>query len=78
MRRLGPCVAAKRVLPVVECVGGKILPLCLRVEGVVKDGKGGEMPLLIGDDAELDAYLAHVQGSPPTFNVQLIDGWKTG
>ncbi|KAI8223568.1 hypothetical protein K4K54_006048 [Colletotrichum sp. SAR 10_86] len=52
--------------------------ICLRVEGVLKDGKGGEMPLQIDQDPELAAYLAHLQGATPTFNVQLVPGWKTG
>jgi hypothetical protein len=49
--------------------------LCARVEGIVKDGKGGELPLQIQDDEELGAYLAHLQGGTPTFSVQLV--WKT-
>ncbi|KID89844.1 hypothetical protein MGU_03249 [Metarhizium guizhouense ARSEF 977] len=48
---------------------------CLRVEGVLKDGKGGELPLQIEQDQELSAYLAHLQGTAPTFNVQLV--WET-
>ncbi|KAH7320015.1 hypothetical protein B0I35DRAFT_408741 [Stachybotrys elegans] len=48
--------------------------VCLRIEGIVKDGKGGEIPLPIEQDQELSAYLAHLQGAAPTFNVQL---WKT-
>ncbi|KPM36774.1 hypothetical protein AK830_g9803 [Neonectria ditissima] len=49
--------------------------LCVRVEGIVKDGKGAELPLQIEDDEEMGAYLAHLQGSTPTFAVQLV--WKT-
>jgi len=48
---------------------------CLGVEGIIKDGKGGEMlPLPVNDDAELGAYLLHVRGMmmAPTFNVQLM------
>ncbi|WQF87118.1 Putative Clr5 domain-containing protein [Colletotrichum destructivum] len=52
--------------------------ICLRLEGVLKDGKGGEMPLQIDQDPELAAYLAHLQGATPTFNVQLVPGWKAG
>ncbi|KAK1992829.1 hypothetical protein LX36DRAFT_662053 [Colletotrichum falcatum] len=52
--------------------------ICLRVEGVLKDGKGGEMPLQIDQDPELAAYVAHLQGATPTFNVQLVPGWKAG
>ncbi|KHN96699.1 uncharacterized protein MAM_05255 [Metarhizium album ARSEF 1941] len=48
---------------------------CLRVEGVLKDGKGCELPLQIEEDQELSAYLAHLQGTAPTFNVQLV--WET-
>ncbi|KAM3516263.1 hypothetical protein MY11210_000022 [Beauveria gryllotalpidicola] len=47
---------------------------CMRVEGVIKDGKGGELPLQIEHEQELAAYLAHMQGASPTFNVQLV--WK--
>lgn len=49
--------------------------ICVRIEGVLKDGKGGELPLQIEQDQELSAYLAHLQGGAPTFNVQLV--WKT-
>jgi hypothetical protein len=49
--------------------------LCIRVEGVLKDDKGCELPLQIEQDQELSAYLAHLQGTAPTFNVQLV--WKT-
>lgn len=49
--------------------------MCASVEGIVKDGKGGELPLHIQDDEELGAYLAHLQGGTPTFAVQLV--WKT-
>ncbi|KAK7430135.1 hypothetical protein QQZ08_003320 [Neonectria magnoliae] len=49
--------------------------LCVRVEGIVKDGKGAELPLQIEDDQEMGAYLAHLQGGTPTFAVQLV--WKT-
>ncbi|KAG5981449.1 hypothetical protein E4U55_002915 [Claviceps digitariae] len=49
--------------------------ICIRVEGVIKDGKGGELPLSIDHDQELGAYLAHLQGAAPTFNVQMV--WKT-
>ncbi|KAF7549816.1 hypothetical protein G7Z17_g6132 [Cylindrodendrum hubeiense] len=49
--------------------------LCVRIEGIVKDGKGAELPLQIQDDQELGAYLAHLQGGTPTFAVQLV--WKT-
>lgn len=49
--------------------------VCLMVEGIVKDGHGGEVPLQISDNDELAAYLAHIQGTPPTFSVQLV--WQT-
>jgi hypothetical protein len=53
--------------------------LCFRIEGVLKDGKGGEIPVQIQNDDELGAYLAHIDdsGGTPTFNVQLVPGWKT-
>lgn len=50
--------------------------ICLRVEGLLKDGKGAEVPLGIDQDQELEAYLAHVQGWTPTFKVQLVPAWK--
>ncbi|QUC18121.1 uncharacterized protein UV8b_02362 [Ustilaginoidea virens] len=49
--------------------------ICARVEGILRDGKGGELPLPIEQDDELSAYLAHLQGAAPTFNVQLM--WKS-
>jgi hypothetical protein len=45
--------------------------VCIRVEGVLKDEKGCELSLPIEQDEELGAYLAHLQGRAPTFNVQL-------
>ncbi|KAG5921353.1 hypothetical protein E4U61_006832 [Claviceps capensis] len=47
---------------------------CARIEAIIKDGKGGEIPLYIGDDPELGAYIAHLNGIAPTFNVQMV--WK--
>lgn len=49
--------------------------VCLLVEGIVKDGHGGEVPLQISGNDELAAYLDHVHGAPPTFSVQLV--WQT-
>lgn len=46
--------------------------ICGLVEGVVKDGVGGELPLRVQDDQELTAYMSHLQGASPTFNVQLL------
>ncbi|KAK5657026.1 hypothetical protein OQA88_3551 [Cercophora sp. LCS_1] len=49
--------------------------VCMAVQGVIKDGKGGELVLAVHDDAQLEAYLAHVGGMvPPTFAVQLVEG----
>lgn len=48
--------------------------VCARVEGIVKDGDSGEIPLPIPGDEELMAYLEHVreiQGAP-IFSVQLV------
>ena len=46
--------------------------ICLGVQGVIKDDKGGELPLGVNEDAELDAYLDHMEGrGAPTFNVQI-------
>ncbi|KAK3341476.1 hypothetical protein B0T25DRAFT_635629 [Lasiosphaeria hispida] len=53
--------------------------LCMAIEGVIKDGKGGELPLPINDDAELETYLQHLQGmgaGAPTFSVQLVAGQR--
>ncbi|KAF4451070.1 hypothetical protein F53441_5892 [Fusarium austroafricanum] len=44
---------------------------CVRIEGIIKDPKGNELPLQIQGDDELGAYFAHAQGGPPTFVVQL-------
>ncbi|KAM5355386.1 hypothetical protein ACJ41O_002032 [Fusarium nematophilum] len=46
--------------------------LCVRIEGILKDGKGSELPLQIQDDDELGAYFAHMQGGSPTFAVELV------
>lgn len=45
---------------------------CGLIEGVVKDGSGGELPLRVQDNQELAAYMSHLQGASPTFNVQLL------
>jgi hypothetical protein len=49
---------------------------CLRIEGIVKDRNGSELPLVIESDEQLAAYFSYVLGETPTFNVQLV--WKTG
>lgn len=49
--------------------------LCIRVEGILRDAKGVECPLQIEQDQQLGAYLVHLQGGTPTFNVQLV--WKS-
>ncbi|KAM7207127.1 hypothetical protein V8F33_000226 [Rhypophila sp. PSN 637] len=54
--------------------------MCFAIEGIVKDGQGGELPLPVSDDMELEAYLQHIQGNAnvtghsaaPTFVVQLM------
>ncbi|RGP74807.1 hypothetical protein FLONG3_5918 [Fusarium longipes] len=46
--------------------------LCVRIEGILKDPKGNELPLQIQGDDELGAYFAHMQGGSPTFSVQLV------
>ncbi|KAL6919497.1 hypothetical protein ACHAP8_002722 [Fusarium lateritium] len=46
--------------------------LCVRIEGIIKDPKGNELPLQIQGDDELGAYFAHMQGGSPTFSVQLV------
>ncbi|SPO02394.1 uncharacterized protein DNG_05067 [Cephalotrichum gorgonifer] len=47
---------------------------CVAVEGVLRDGEGGECALGIGGDEELGAYLAHLGGGTPTFNITLA--WR--
>lgn len=49
---------------------------CLRIEGIVKDSNGGEIPLVISTDEHLAAFFTYNLGETPTFNVQLV--WKTG
>ncbi|KAK3329079.1 hypothetical protein B0H66DRAFT_540202 [Apodospora peruviana] len=54
--------------------------ICYAIEGIIKDGKGGELPLQVSDEMELEAYLQHVasnasvtgQGAAPTFVVHLM------
>ncbi|KAK4191880.1 hypothetical protein QBC35DRAFT_374926 [Podospora australis] len=47
--------------------------ICYAIEGIVKDGKGGELDLPVTDDMELEIYLEHVQGKgAPIFNVHLV------
>ena len=49
--------------------------LCYKIEGIIKDGKGGELPLPVSDQGELETYLQHVEGSgAPTFNVHVVPG----
>jgi hypothetical protein len=51
--------------------------LCYKIEGIVKDGRGGELPLPVSDEVELETYLEHVQGlghGAPTFNVHVVPG----
>ncbi|GAB1310020.1 Clr5 domain-containing protein [Madurella fahalii] len=49
--------------------------VCLGIEGIIKDGKGGELPLPVSDEVELDTYLQHVQGhGAPTFNIHIVPG----
>ncbi|KAL7786303.1 hypothetical protein V8C37DRAFT_297637 [Trichoderma ceciliae] len=47
---------------------------CLRIEGIVKDRSGRELPLVIENDEQLAAYFSYVLGETPTFSVQLV--WK--
>lgn len=49
---------------------------CVRIEGVVKDGNGGEIPLVIHNDEHLAAFFSYTLGETPTFSVLLV--WKTG
>ena len=47
-----------------------------RIEGIMKQPNGGEAPLQIESDDELEAYLAGVGGVKPTFSVHLVNTWK--
>ncbi|KAK6450810.1 hypothetical protein FP744_10007060 [Trichoderma asperellum] len=49
---------------------------CLRIEGIVKDSNGSDVPLVINSDEHLGAFLSYSLGETPTFIVQLV--WKTG
>lgn len=49
---------------------------CVRIEGIVKDGSGGEIPLVINTDEHLAAFFSYTLGETPTFSVLLV--WKTG
>ncbi|KAF5587917.1 hypothetical protein FPANT_6759 [Fusarium pseudoanthophilum] len=46
--------------------------MVLRIEGIIKDPKGNELPLQIQGDDELAAYFDHMQSGTPTFTVQLV------
>ncbi|KAI1057963.1 hypothetical protein LB506_000975 [Fusarium annulatum] len=46
--------------------------MCVRIEGIIKDPKGNELPLQIQGDDELAAYFDHMQSGTPTFTVQLV------
>ncbi|KAK0664575.1 hypothetical protein QBC41DRAFT_283668 [Cercophora samala] len=51
--------------------------MCYKIEGIVKDGSGGELPLPVTDDMELETYLEHIEGNgggAPMFNVHLFPG----
>jgi hypothetical protein len=48
--------------------------LCYKIEGMVKDGKGGELPLPVSEEAELETYMQHVHGHAPTFRVSVVPG----
>lgn len=49
---------------------------CVRIEGVVKDGNGSEVPLVINTDEHLAAFFSYTLGETPTFSVLLV--WKPG
>ncbi|KAL2125458.1 hypothetical protein VTJ04DRAFT_1823 [Mycothermus thermophilus] len=49
--------------------------ICYKIEGMVKDGRGGELPLPVSDDDELQTYLEHVgDRGAPTFRVYVVPG----
>lgn len=65
-------MADLRSAAVAKCPAGAV---CLSVEGIVKDGKGGELPLPVSDETELETYLEHVQGhGAPVFSVHVVPG----
>lgn len=65
-------MADLRSAAVAKCPAGAV---CLSVEGIVKDGKGGELPLPVSDETELETYLEHVQGhGAPMFSVHVVPG----
>ncbi|KAK4180139.1 hypothetical protein QBC36DRAFT_320744 [Triangularia setosa] len=51
--------------------------MCYKIEGIVKDGNGRELPLPVTDDMEMETYLEHIEGNgggAPMFNVHLFPG----
>ncbi|KAL2155210.1 hypothetical protein VTH82DRAFT_3886 [Thermothelomyces myriococcoides] len=49
--------------------------LCYKIEGVVRDGKGGELPLPVSDESELETYLQHVLSeghAAPVFLIHVV------
>lgn len=64
-------MADLRVAALQKTPGG----LCYKIEGIIKDGKGGELPLPVSDQGELETYLQHVEGNgAPTFNIHVVPG----
>ena len=56
-----------------KCPPGAV---CVAVQGVIKDGKGGELMVPVTDDGELDVYLEHVAGTgAAVLVVQVTGSW---
>jgi hypothetical protein len=53
------------------------MEIAVRIEGIMKEPNGNEVPARIDDDEELVAYLSAPHGGKPTFAVQLMQPWKS-
>lgn len=87
-----PGVQAQWIVPLSERTMGELRRaalqktpggICYKIEGIVKDNQGGELPLPVSDEGELETYLQHVQGQghgAPTFHIHVVPGddmtWK--
>ncbi|GKZ34491.1 hypothetical protein AbraIFM66950_004767 [Aspergillus brasiliensis] len=61
-------LTARSVAELHQIVGEKYPDAVVtKIEGMDRDEKGNEIPFVIDEDHELDAYLTHVQGRKATF-----------
>ncbi|PYH37175.1 Clr5 domain-containing protein [Aspergillus neoniger CBS 115656] len=61
-------LTARSVAELQQIVGEKYPDAVVtKIEGMDRDEKGNEIPFVIDEDHELDAYLTHVQGRKATF-----------